>query len=277
MQKGKEEMMENNVVSKKVITIVVLLLVAILSATVVKNRATAIETHTKTLETLDEKKATALKLTTAAAVTSTAISLIPGDAATPIAEQVSELTGPLLLVVCAIYLEKFLLTTMGYFSFGIIIPLACILAGISLFYKSFNLKSLAVKLLIFAIAIYGIIPASAKVMNLIEETFESSISATFDTVEGISEEADEAVAEEDSSGFMDFLTGIGEQVTGYVENAKAAVGIFIDAIAILLITTCLTPVVVVLLFVCLIKALFGLTITVPGVKIGNVLPDKKEK
>lgn len=269
--------MENKVVSKKLITIVVLLIVAILSATMVKNRATSIETHKETLETLDDKKATALKLTTAVAVTSTAISMIPGDAATPIADQVSELTGPLLLVVCAIYLEKFLLTTMGYISFGIIIPISCILGGISLFYKGLNLKSLAVKLMIFAIALYSIIPGSAKVMNLIEKTFESSITATFDTVEGISEEADEAVAEEDSSGFMDFLTGIGEQVTGYVENAKAAVSIFIDAIAVLLITTCLMPIVIVLLFVCLIKALFGLTITVPSVKIGNALPSKKEK
>lgn len=270
-------MMGNNTISKKVIVIVILLIVAIFSATVVKNRATSIETHKETLETLDEKKATALKLTAAVAVTSTAISMIPGDAATPIADQVSELSGPLLLVVCAIYLEKFLLTTMGYASFGIIIPLACIMIGISLFYKGVNLKSLAVKLLIFAIAIYGIIPASAKVMNLIEETFKDSISATFDTVEGISEEADEAVEEKDSSGFMDFLTGIGEQVTGYVENAKAAVGILIDAIAILLITTCLTPIVVVLLFVFLIKVLFGLTITFPGVKMGNVLSENKEK
>ena len=269
--------MENSTISRKLIMIVVLLVVAILSATVVKTRATAIETHKETLEALDDKKATALKLTTAAAVTSTAITMIPGDAATPIAEQVSELTGPLLLVVCAIYLEKFLLTTMGYISFGIIIPLACVLAGISLFYKNVSLKSLAIKLLIFAIAIYSIIPASAKVMNLIEETFKDSIASTFDTVDGISKEAGEAVEEEDSSGLMDFLSGIGEQVTGYVENAKAAVGIFIDAIAILLITTCLTPVVVVLLFVCLIKALFGLTISFPSVKMGNVLPDKKEK
>ena len=270
-------MMENNTVSKKVIAIMVLLLVAILSATVVKNRTTSIETHKETLQTLDDKKATALKLTTAVAVTSTAITMIPGDAATPIADQVSELTGPLLLVVCAIYLEKFLLTTIGHISFGFIIPFACILAGISLFYKSVNLKSLAIKLLIFAIAIYSIIPTSTKVMNLIEETFESSITTTFDTIEGISEEADEAVEEEDSSGFIDFLTGIGEQVTGYVESAKAAVSIFIDAIAVLLITTCLMPIVIVLLFVCLIKALFGLTITVPSVKIGKGLPNKNEK
>ena len=94
-----------------------------------------------------------MELTAGVAATSTAISALPGDAATPIAEQVSELTSPLLIVVCAIYLEKFLLTTIGYVSFKFLIPFACLLGAVYLFSSREAVRVLAVKLGVFAMAI----------------------------------------------------------------------------------------------------------------------------
>ena len=108
--------------SKNVVIAIALLIAAILSVTVVSKYATSEEVHSSSIAALDDKKVTAMELTAGVAATSTAISALPGDAATPIAEQVSELTGPLLIVVCAIYLEKFLLTTIGYVAFKFLIP-----------------------------------------------------------------------------------------------------------------------------------------------------------
>ena len=87
-------------------------------------------------------------------------------------------------------MEKFLLTTIGYISFNILIPLACVLLGVYLFSSKEVLRTLAVKLAVFALAAFTIVPASVKATKLIEQTFETSISETYDTVDEISGEAD---------------------------------------------------------------------------------------
>ena len=235
----------------------VLLIIALLSMTVISDFATSTEVHIETIEALDEKKMTALALTASVTAVSAAISAIPGDVATPIAEQVSELTSPLLIIVCAIYLEKFLLTTLGYVSFDLLIPIACMLVGIYLFWRNETLKMLAIKLTIFAFAIVWIIPTSVKVTGLIESTFEQSIEQTYGIINEISEEAQQS-AEEETEGFFAFLSGVGDGAADLVERAKNALSVFIDAVAVLIITTCVIPVAVLLFFLWLIKMFFGL-------------------
>lgn len=250
--------------SKKFLMLAVLLAVAILSVTVVSKYATSAEVHANSIVALDDKKMKAMELTAGVAATSAAISAIPGDAATPIAEQVSELTTPLLIVVCAIYLEKFLLTTIGYISFNILIPLACVLLGVYLFSSKEVLRTLAVKLAVFALAAFMIVPASVKATDLIEQTFETSIAETYDTVDEISGEAEKsAAAKDEGKGFEKFLNSIGEGVSNFAENAKNALSVFIDAIAVLIITTCVIPIAVLLFFVWIVKILFGINIPVP--------------
>ncbi|MEI3361149.1 MAG: hypothetical protein V8R75_00450 [Oscillospiraceae bacterium] len=59
------------------------------------------------------------------AVTSVAVSAVPGDATTPLASKIADLSSYLLLVVGAIMLEKLLLTMLPYAAFTILIPAAC--------------------------------------------------------------------------------------------------------------------------------------------------------
>ena len=106
---------------QKCITAVILLLVAILSITVIGKYASAPENHQKTIASLDEKKQTVMELTAASTVTSALITLLPGDTATPIAEKMADVSGYLLVVLCAIYLEKYLVTITGYVAFTYLI------------------------------------------------------------------------------------------------------------------------------------------------------------
>lgn len=85
------------------------------------------EHHKETIAALDEKKDTVLELTVAATATSALITLIPGDVGTPIAEKVADLSGYLLIVLCAVFLEKYLVTLTGYAAFKLFIPAACVL------------------------------------------------------------------------------------------------------------------------------------------------------
>lgn len=260
-------MIREKFTSKNIIFTIVLLIIAVLSVTVVSKYATSTEVHASSIEALDEKKVQAMELTAGVAATSTAISALPGDAATPIAEQVSELTSPLLIVVCAIYLEKFLLTTIGYVSFKFLIPFACLLGAVNLFSSREAVRVLAVKLGVFAMAISLVIPVSIHVTRLIETTFEESITQTYESAGEITVEAEKSSEEEDTNAFAQFLKGIGDSVSNLAENAKNALSVFIDAIAVLIITTCVIPIVVIFFFLWIIKMIFGIRIQVPAGKM----------
>ena len=101
----------SNVWSKKIICVVVLLSFALCSIFVFSKPATSPETYRTTIKSIDEKKATVMSVTATAAVASAMLGLIPGDATTPIANQIMEISSYLLIVVCVLFLEKSLLTS----------------------------------------------------------------------------------------------------------------------------------------------------------------------
>ena len=185
-------MFKDKLTSKNILVALALVLVTILSFTVIADYATSAEVHSSSIAELEEKKVTAMELTAGVAVTSTAITALPGDAATPIAEQVADLTGPLLVVICAIYLEKFLLTTIGFISFKILLPVACAFGIAYIFVGKDGLRTLAAKLALFAVTIAVVIPASVGVTKLIETTFEESIKQTYESAEEITGEAEKS-------------------------------------------------------------------------------------
>ena len=97
--------------SKKTpILAVLLVLAAFFSVFVVSKFAVSPQVHANTIAALEEKQSTVLELTAASTAASAAITLLPGDAATPIAEKLADLSSGFLVVLCAIYLEKYLLT-----------------------------------------------------------------------------------------------------------------------------------------------------------------------
>lgn len=259
MNLSKEKWKEIGIVIGK---IVVLLLVAVLSFTKIAEYATSVEMHADTIEMLDDKKITAIGLTTAVTVVSTAISTLPNDTASPIANQLSEFASILFIVICVLYFEKFLLTTIGYISFCVLIPIGCILGCIYVLWNRTWLKELAVKLTVFGLIISLIIPTGAKVTMMIEDTFEESITQTFASVDEISDEAEKTTTNEDSNGFMEFISGVGNAMNDFFEGVKNVLNVFIDAIAVLVITACIIPIVVLFFFVWITKLILGIDIDV---------------
>ena len=112
--------------------ICIVMVLAALASLGVSDYLSSPEFHAESLASLDEKKVTVMELTAASAAASVAISAVPGDATTPIANQVSELSSYLLLVTGVILLEKILLTLTGYLAFKLLIPIACALVIVSL-------------------------------------------------------------------------------------------------------------------------------------------------
>ena len=308
---------------QKCITAVILLLVAILSITVIGKYASSPENHQKTIASLDEKKQTVMELTAASTVTSALITLLPGDTATPIAEKMADVSGYLLVVLCAIYLEKYLVTITGYVAFTYLIPIACGLWIFNLIFANATVRKLAAKLAVFGIAIFLVVPASVKISDLIGDTYQAQIEATIEDARntqnilensGVADDDDDTNAtetpgigttevpgtvtgnvqekESNNSGSVsnifdwakDAISSAKDSVANVVENVTVSteelvqkvensLNHFIEAVAVMIITSCVIPMLVLLLFFWMVKIV--LDVDLSGAKIKGMLPEHK--
>lgn len=257
--------------SKKIINVILPLAVALFSILVVPKYAASPELHAGTIAALDEKRTTVMELTAASTAASAAITLIPGDVATPIADKLADLSGYFLIVLCAIYLEKYLVTITGYAAFTCLIPLACAMLSCNVFLKSRTCRNIAVKLVVFAAALFLVIPASVQISGMIEATYRDSIQATLDAAKESSQIAADTSQEETAgeeqgffegllSGVKEGIDGVTEAASGAVEKAEHVLSNFIEALAVMIVTSCVIPIVVLLFFIWLIKVMLGVNL-----------------
>lgn len=248
--------------AKRIAVVLVLFVVAFLSINVFSKAASNPENHTKTIESLDEKKADVLKLTAASAAASAAIAAIPGDATTPVANKLADLTSYFMIILMVVFLEKYLVTLTGYAAFAILIPAACILLGIGICLNRTFFKMLAIKMAAFALVIFMIIPISMKASAIIEQTYDASVEMVMEEADEITNEIDENT---DSEGNIidKALSKIKDGAAGLLEKGEKVLNHFIEMIAVMLVTSCLIPIVVLLFMVWFVRILFGIQINLP--------------
>lgn len=258
-------------ITKKILMVLLCLTLALVSIFVVAKHATDPQSYKNTIQSIDDKKATVMGITTATITASTALAAIPGDATTPIANQIMDMGSYLLIVVCALVLEKSLLTVLGYLAFNILIPIACVLFALSIFVQRNILRMLSLKIVVFAVVISTIIPFSLKISDLIYESNQSMVTELNDEVEKMdaSEES-----EEGKNWWESFTDKVKDSVTNVGEKAKELVNNFIDVIALFIITYCAIPIIIFLIVIWFVKFLFNIRIPVPekeNLKLLNVL------
>lgn len=235
------------------VSIVILLAVALISFFLLSKIASSPNTYENTIKYLDDKKMTVASITGSAAAASVALSAIPGDSTTAIANQIMQFSSPLLIVVAAITLEKFLLTIAGYISCKILIPLSCLLLIANFFISKKKLKELSLKLLAFALILVLIVPLSVQISKLLDATYALSVEQTVVEIQELGEEA----------SLFDKIKNVTEVI---VEKAKVVLSNFIDAIAVLIITCCIIPLLVFVLLMQTLKLLFSINIPTPNIK-----------
>lgn len=240
------------------VIIVALAVVALISAFPLRAHFSDPTAYAHTVERLDDKRNVVLGLTAAATGASAAITAIPDDTGTPIAERLMDLSGDLAIVLIAIYIEKYLLTIFGFTAFGILIPVACaLLVAVVLTRRRsqiwVTLGGVATKLILMGIVLVITVPASVAVTDMIERTYDLSIST-----EEISEEvaagedsAGEAGDAEEATGnpFVDawnFLSSVpellGNAASDLTDELLNSVSDLIDGFAVLILTTCVVPI-----------------------------------
>lgn len=248
--------------------------IALLSFFVIADIASSAEAHSSTINSLDAKKSTVMGLVAASTAASAAVSMLPGDAGTPIAEKLVDLSSDFLIVITAIYLEKYLLTTLGFAAFKILIPLGCLVFAASLLIRGRltlrrSLRRLASKLALFGIAIFLVVPVSVGVSGMIESTYQDSVNETIaianQTVENAESESEAASSEESATTPLDWIADIPNTVTGAVSNltedAQKALNGFIEALALMIVTSCIIPIVVLVFFLWLVGVILGVDVS----------------
>ena len=128
---------------------VIVLLVSVL---VCGRYFSSVDTHETSISYLDSKKTTVLELAGATTAASVGISAIPGDAATPVANKLADLSTWFMLIVCALFLGKYLVTIAGAATFYVLIPLACILYIVYMLWEKEGCRKAASKILAFGLA-----------------------------------------------------------------------------------------------------------------------------
>ena len=232
---------------KKILFALIPIVIALLSFFVIARFTSSTEFNAKTIQSLDDKKTTVMELAAASTAASAAITLIPGDVGTPI---------------------------------------ACVFFSGYLLWRKEILRVVAQKFLLFGLAVYLVIPASVKVADMIETTYASSIESTIETAKQTTDEIESETGEsgqvddkssneksqsdsdsdskENAGGFFSGLFNkVQEGVSTATANVENVLNNFIEALASLLVTSCLIPILVLIFFVWLVKMLLGLNIDIP--------------
>ena len=258
---------------EKAIIAAVLATVALVSLIVFANIASNPETYTGIIGTLDEKKGNVMVLATTTTAASAAISALPNDMGTPIADKLVDFSSYFMVILAVIYLEKFLLTTLGFLGFGILIPVACALFAVAVFLRRgtltrVNLQRLGTKLAAFGLALALVVPVSVWLTDNVDATFDESLAAASAAAQEATEQLEEsaqAAPQEDQGLLGGIASAVQEGWNGLTQGAQQALdslgqqlNTMIDTLAVMIVTSCLIPLLVLILFLQLVKIITGL-------------------
>lgn len=263
-------MIKGKTILKNILLIVLCALLMACSVWFGSHTASDPKTYKKTIAELDEKSADVAKMSVATLGMSTLIAAVPGDSTTPIANYLVDLNSWLLIIMMMLTLEKYLLTIIGKAVFWIIIPIGLTLIGISIPPKSQSLRIRGFNILLAGFLVWAIVPTGMMVSRDIERTYSFSVSDVADETENIqnkaaeieenddSEESDDKEDENIISGFISKAKDAVEDVVinpleDKVAQAKKMVNTVVNAIIVLVITSCVIPLFTLIAFLLLIK------------------------
>lgn len=267
--------------------VALLIIAALLSEFVGRPHFENVETWSGTIEVIDAKKNNVLALTTSTIALSAAISALPDDTGTPVAEQLTQLSGNLGIVLAVLYLEKYLLTILGFLSLGVLGPVAFALLAISLLMHgrlttSHALFTLGIRVLLVGIIAIAVVPASVWVTQRIDETYQISISQ--EESEGSAEESKPTDSEsQENKNFWDSIaSGAAQLVSNLKDGIKSVtdgvveqVTNLIEGAIVMIVTSCLVPLLVLAVFLWMGHSLMGIDVSAPANYLARRLPGKK--
>lgn len=240
---------------------------------------------------LDKMNATVLKLTAVSSLGSTALTLLPGDTATPLAENLADIADYLILVIAGIWLQKFMFSSLGLLALKFLIPLGIIFNLVPIAFDLLGYevalekkwRALGLKVALFGSVLFALVPSTIYVTQALEGTYQARLDQTLENAEALdlSLTAENQVQEQATTPAQDqnLLGQIGSAISGVVDGVvqftsdavelvgtsvtelpQKLIGLLndmIEALAILLVVNCLAPILVFFFLMWLTRMIFG--------------------
>jgi hypothetical protein len=252
-------------IESKIRGTVILITIAIFSIFIIGGLFITQDRYHGQVEIINRNIETVLSLTEASTISSAAVTMIPGDTATPIAEKLADFSTYFIAVLSVLYLEKFLIVLSGKLAAIVFIPSACAFQILSIWIKKDIIKSvannIAVKVLILGIAIGLVIPVSVFASNAVYLEFQTTIDEAVTSANTVSSDIQGSVeeSEEEDSGFLSGITNtISTKFSLAIDGAKKLINSFVESLAIMLVVSCLIPILIFILFIWLVKSLLNI-------------------
>lgn len=260
--------------------IIALVVLALLSGFVARPHYADTKTWDSTIEVIDQKKGNVLALTTSCVALSAGITALPGDTGTPVAEQLAQLSGNLGIVLAVLYLEKYLLTILWSVGLGILIPFSFVLFAVSLgihgrWSTSAVLRRVATRVLVVAMIGMALVPASVWVSQKVDETYQVSIEQAEQKATSAAEasssksekkseaKTDKNVLEQLTEGASSLLTSVTDSAKSMTDEVVQQVTDLIEGVIVMIVTSCVIPLLVLAAFLWLGHTLLGIDISGP--------------
>lgn len=244
---------------------------------------------------LDAMREIVVQLTAISTISSTALTLLPGDVATPLAENLADISDYLLVVFAALWLQKYLFSSMGIIVLKYLIPVGMsilIAAGVlDLFNLNPNLSDkiryFGKRIAFFGTIVFLVVPTTVFITSQIEDTYQTTINQTIEQANQVQTELSDEAVEQDANqeettndnflgqvsdfvtdgvdSVVDFTTGAIEQVTSVVSDLPDKFMItlnnLIDSVAVLIVVNCIAPLLVFSFLIWVVKMIFQLDLS----------------
>ena len=233
------------------------------------------------LEKVEDSSNTVMKLSAATLSASLAISALPDDFATPLADSLADMNIYFIAILVVLFLEKILIRYGMQAAFAILIPLACFVWILFIVTKKNILKGLAVRLCVLGLAVAFVVPCSTHIADVVASDLTAYVNDTIEETGNGADKLNEAmeggtedknIFEKLSDLFQTAIRGISDLMLHFQNTIRRCM----NSIAILILTNCLIPLFTFFVLKWILKETFQIVIPIPPIERYHVIDPESD-
>ena len=241
--------------------ILALALAAVISFAAISKNVTKLPVFNTSVATLEDSKSKVMAISASSLALSFAITLLPDDYATPLADSLADLNKYFILILGVVFFEKLLLTVGVPAVFRFVIPVACILMLAYLATRRRLLKTIAIKVFALSAVLILIVPASTALSQAVCSDSLQYVNETIAEADKSADLLNDSDEDQLQNGsFFDKVSHLFDTAVSSIKDLidyyKNLIKKFINAVVVLIVADCVIPVVTFAVFVWFINQLF---------------------
>ena len=253
------------------VKILALLLAAALSFFVVSEKLPESGFVADSIESVEESSGTVMKFSAATLSTSLALSALPDDFATPLADSLADMNVYFIAILAVLFFEKLLIQYGIKVAFTILIPLACLSGILFVTTKRDILKGLAARLCVLSLAVAFVVPCSTHITNIVAADLTEYVNETIQETEDGAGKLNEAMdgGGEDKTVFerlSDLFQTAVQDLSDLMLHFQNTIRRSMNSIAILILTNCLMPLLTLFVLKWILGEVFQIAIPMPSMR-----------